>query len=462
MGRVLIAGTGSGCGKTTITCGLLYALKQKRIQVASLKCGPDYIDPLYHRTVLGVPTGNLDSYFCDGRTLVSQLVKKEQSLHKDNGIVIVEGVMGYYDGIGITTQASTSEVARLTSTPVILCINASGMGRSLLSIVDGFLMGDKNIKGIILNNISAGLYQQLKPEIADRGVVPVGYLPKIAGELFSSRHLGLVTPDEIGDIQDRIENVAQIMEDTIDWQAFFELVYCDKRPEHRGNVSENAGDAVGCDAIGNPGVTVPDGTRIAIARDEAFCFYYDENIQELINAGVQIVFFSPLRDKVLPANIQGLILWGGYPELYADKLSANTSMIASVREHIETGIPYIAECGGFLYLQKKLCDYSMVGIFEGEAAKENRLRNFGYITLSSPDGRGPFGTKGHLKAHEFHYCHINDEGSMMRADKASGRGSWSTAYYGDNMYAGFPHIYFPGNQEFVHKFLAKTVEHRHE
>ncbi len=449
--RVMIAGTGSGCGKTTAVCGILYGLKKKfGLSVASWKCGPDYIDPMFHKRTLGIAGGNLDLFF-SGAGQVCELLAG-QAANAD--ISVIEGAMGYYDGIGMTQEAGCHALAQVTETPVILVVNPKGMGASLCALLHGFLHYRKPnaIRGIIFNEITAKRYESLKPLVEAMGLKAVGYLPRQREFVLESRHLGLVTADEIRDYQQKIRIFYTLIDNTIDWELFMEIASGAPEVSYRES-SRPAGQRT---------------VRIGIARDEAFCFLYEDNLRYLRERGCELVFFSPLRDSHLPDQTDGLILCGGYPELYAHTLSENAEMRQSVKAAVQAGMPCIAECGGFLYLQNSLTDpqgatYKMAGALAGGSAKGRSLRHFGYIAMSLRSGNLFGRSRMQLRAHEFHYYECVPDDMTYQAfavQKASGEAEWMTGWAGDTLYAGFPHIYFYGNEDFAEAFLEKAQAFR--
>lgn len=452
-GRVMIAGTGSWCGKTTIMCGLLYGFRQQGLQVQACKCGPDYIDPMFHREVLGIPTGNLDSYFTGEDTLNAMLDKRCAG----SDITIIEGVMGYFDGIGMTARGSSYEISQITGTPTVLVVNGRGMANSAGALLRGFLSygesGHSMLKGVIFNQVSEKVYNRLAEVAVREGIRPLGFFPPQEIFTMQSRHLGLMMPEEMRDFQDKLSKFYEIIKETVDWTGILELSKETDRsypePEQR-QASKMTGNC-----------------RIGIARDEAFCFLYRENLEYLEEKGCEIIFFSPLHDKSIPENIDGLILPGGYPELYAGELSGNWSMRRSVRDRIKNDhLPCIAECGGYLYLQKELVDeyrncYEMADVLPGSGKRGAGLHHFGYVEIGLNPGKTLFGRDDiRFRAHEFHYYDCELNGEAFTAVKASGEESWQTGFASDTLYGGFPHIYFYGNEAFADAFLTKCDEYR--
>jgi len=450
--RLLVAGTGSGCGKTTAVCGILYGLRKRGLRVEAWKSGPDYIDPMFHARVLGRPGGNLDLFF-SGETGVCQLLERRLS---GADVGVIEGAMGYYDGIGLTGEASSYALARVTGTPVILLVDGAGMGGSVLALLEGFLGHEKpsGIAGVLFNRISGKRYGQLKPCVERLGVAAVGYIPAQREFSLKSRHLGLVTAGEVDGFSRKLEKFYGVIEHTVDWEAL--LLVAAGAP----SVSYGEARAPSPPLLGRRG----DGPLIGVARDEAFCFLYEDNVRYLESQGCRPVFFSPLRDAALPEEIDGLLLCGGYPELYGAALSQNAAMRAKVREAVLGGLPCIAECGGFLYLLEQLEDrhgisHEMAGVLPGRGYPGRGLGPFGYVQLRLSRGK-LFGSETmEVRAHEFHYFRCDKPGVAFQAVKASGEGEWMTGTVNDDLYAGFPHIYFCGNEGFARAFLQRTMLH---
>lgn len=447
--RIMLAGVASGSGKTLLTCGILRALQRRGRTPCSFKCGPDYIDPLFHESVLHTSTYNVDTFFTDENTTL-YLFSKAAS-HGD--ISILEGVMGYYDGLGGTsTKASSYDIACTCDTPVILLVDTKGMSLSVAAIIKGFMSyrEDHHIQGVILNRMSSALYPEIKAEIEKTCHVQVfGYLPVMKDIHIHSRHLGLLMPDEINALQDMITLVAKQLEKTVNINALWELAQQTKELSYYEPKIEKIKTPV----------------RIAMAKDEAFCFYYQENIDLLCAMGAEVVLFSPMHDTALPNDIQGLYLPGGYPELYADTLAENHLMKASIRSAIANKLPYIAECGGFLYLHKSLegsdgVFYDMVGVIAGEARNVHSLTRFGYIGLEVQH-EGLFHSKdGICRAHEFHYYDSDHNGAGMYAQKPNRKRGWDCAHIEDVSYAGFPHLYFYANVRYAYRFLKVCEKYR--
>lgn len=453
---ILFAAASSGCGKTTITCGALRAWQRKGLKIKAWKCGPDYIDPMFHKQVLGIPGGNLDSFFLSKEALKAQYQQKNVGFD----LAVMEGVMGYYDGLGgISTQASTYEVAQAVDVPVILILDGKGASLSLAAMLRGFLQyqKDSHIVGVILNRTSPMIGARLKPVLEAEGVKYLGCVPVSKEIQFDSRHLGLVMPEEVPQIQKQLDEIADLLEESVDLDGILELArsYAEKVENN-----EDAGLAKCQTSMETPAAGLftesRNPLRIAVARDEAFCFYYQENMEILESLGVELIPFSPIHDQELPAKVSGVILGGGYPENYAKALSENTSMLVSIRQAWENKMPFLAECGGFLYMHRELegsdgIFYPLAGVIPDKAWKTNRLGRFGYITLT-PDHPDTCLIRK-IKGHEFHYWESGDCGTCWTAKKPLSDRSWSCVHSEQGQIAGFPHLYYPSAPEFAGQWL---------
>lgn len=438
--RVMFAATRSGSGKTTVTCGVLAALKKQNIKVQAYKCGPDYIDPMFHRTVLGIDTGNLDTFFA-GADAIGRILARDT---KDAELIVMEGVMGYYDGVGgTTTMASSYELSKVTKTPVVLIVDAKGASVTLAAIIRGIMeyKKDSRIVGVILNRVSPMFYSRIKHVIETECGIPVlGYLPEDASFAVPSRHLGLLQPGEMQKQRDWVETVAEAVRKTIDIDGILEIA----AQAEMLQIQKATGETEKC--------KFPAGYRIGVARDAAFSFYYRENLRMLEDMGATLVFFSPLADAHVP-EVDALIFGGGYPELYAKQLYENQSMRVSVRQALEYGMPCHAECGGFLYLGKSLADaegnvYEMVGFLDGAGFRTERLQRFGYVELA-PQEADAFAVNTILRGHEFHYWDSTDCGGACLAWKPlSKQKTYPCMVKKKGTFAGFPHLYYAGAENF--------------
>ena len=449
--RILLAAGASGSGKTLLTCGLLQVLVNRGIKTVSFKCGPDYIDPMFHREVLGVDSENLDLFFSDAEELTKNFIRHTEGAD----LVIAEGVMGYYDGVGGTTsRASAYDLASVTDTPVILIVNSRGMSVSLAAYVKGFLeyKNDSHIQGVIFNQMSPMLYPRMKKLLEEELSVKVlGYVPKVEDCVIESRHLGLVLPDEIPELKDRLHKLAGVLEETLDIDRILELA--GEAPDLLDAKPESVTD-----------FRLSEPVRIGVAEDEAFCFFYADNFRLLSEMGAEIVPFSPMEDKQLPDDLDGLLLYGGYPELNGKKLEQNTTMKDMIREKLKAGMPCMAECGGFMYLHEEMeaMDkkfYHMAGVLPGRAYRTPRLNRFGYVTLIQNHSVLGCETLGEIPAHEFHYFDSENCGKAFHAAKPESMRNWECIHGTETMLAGFPHLYYYGNPKVAEAFLKECMKY---
>ncbi|MGI6238429.1 MAG: cobyrinate a,c-diamide synthase [Christensenellales bacterium] len=435
--RILIAGTHSGCGKTTVMLAILSALKARGLPLAAFKCGPDYVDPMFHREALGLPSRNLDPFFSDAESLRAAIAEKGGSLS------VIEGVMGYYDGVGASGAHSTYDVARGTQTPVVLVINARGMYTSAGAILAGFrqFKPESHVHGVIFNGASPMLYEGLAQIARDAGVSPLGCLPKDDSIAVESRSLGLIPANELGDLSEKLRLLGAHAQRHIDLDGVLSLAAsAPALPETTRAIRPIA------------------RVRVAVARDRAFAFLYEENLEILRALGCELCFFSPLTDCALPENIAALYLPGGYPERHVSELSGNTAMRRAVRDAVLGGLPTIAECGGFLYLHASFEGCPMAGVIPAQARTTEKLRRFGYHTLTAHADNLLCNQGESIRAHEFHYTESDDGGAGFRAQKPDGR-AWDCVHAGETLYAGFPHLYFPANPRFAERFVQKAGEY---
>ena len=441
----MIAAAGSGSGKTTITCALLEALKARGRKPTSAKCGPDYIDTMFHASVLGAPSTNLDLFFFDDNT--TRYLLSENGSKGD--ITVIEGVMGYYDGLGIdSTESSSYHLAKVTETPVILIVNARGAALSVLATIKGFreFRPDSNIKGVILNNCTESTYNVLKGVIEKEfgsDIHAVGFMPRMADCSLESRHLGLVTAAEVRDLQDKLIKLRDQAMESLDMEAIEAIAADAPEIEYDEPEIERFDNKV----------------RIGVARDKAFCFYYEDSLELLKKMGAELVDFSPLEDDTLPACLEGLYLGGGYPELYAEKLSMNRTMRGAILRSVESGLPTIAECGGFMYLTEAIGDFPMVGALPGECTDKSKLMRFGYVTIRA-EKDNMLMEKGHeIPAHEFHHWDCTESGTDFTAIKKNGR-TWKAAIANENLYAGFPHFNFRADPSLAENFIKACIRYK--
>ena len=444
MIRMLIAAAASGSGKTVVACALLRLLQRRGLAPCAFKCGPDYIDPMFHRSVLGAESRSLD-LFLSGAEGVRRSFERSCRGH---GAAVVEGVMGYYDGLGGTTdEASSWQVADTLALPALLVLRARGASLTLSAQIKGMcaFRPRSRIAGVLLNGCSPALFRRLSPVLEREGGVPVlGCLPEMSAARFDSRHLGLYTAAEIGNLNARIDALADALEENTDMDRL--LALCED-----GRAAERPA----------PPVAAKPRAAVAVARDEAFCFIYAETLEALREQGAELVFFSPLRDAALPEGVGGVYLPGGYPELYARQLSENEGMRESVRRAVERGLPTVAECGGFLYLGQSLCapdgtPFPMCGALPGEAKNAGRAVRFGYVRVCAERDSLLFRAGERLPAHEFHYWDSTSPGDGLLCEKPVGERSWRCGFVSGEMYAAFPHLCFGAYPPLAERFVSRA------
>ena len=448
MIQFLLAAPRSGSGKTTMTCALLMALKRRGCAPCAFKSGPDYIDPMFHRAVLGVESRSLDLFFSAPET-VRTLYARGAAGH---GAAVCEGAMGFYDGLGgVSDRASAWHLADTLGLPVLLVVEPKGQSLTLAAELKGLdsFRTPSHIAGILLNNCTARMHALLAPMLEKETGLPVlGFLPKLPEAVIGSRHLGLYTAAEVENLQQKLALLADAAEEHIDWPRL--LALCEKEPP----------------ALPMQPETPPARVRIAVAQDEAFCFTYAETLEAFRDAGAEVVFFSPLRDTALPENIGGLYLPGGYPELHARELSENTSLLREIKQKIESGLPTAAECGGFLYLGQSLTDaegqsWPMAGVLPGEAKDAGRLVRFGYAALSADSDSMLFRAGESFPIHEFHHWDSTANGTALAAKKPVGGAAWRCGFVNEHFYAGFPHLYWAGTP-LPQRFAAAAENYRRD
>ncbi|MBR6408259.1 MAG: cobyrinate a,c-diamide synthase [Clostridia bacterium] len=446
MIQFLIAAPNSGAGKTMVVCALLRALQRRGFSPCAFKCGPDYIDPMFHRSAVGADSLNLDLFLSDENT-VREIYAQGCAGHNAS---ICEGVMGLYDGVGgITTQASAWHVADTLDLPVLLVVRPNGASLTLAAQINSLKnhRAQSHITGILLNRCSPVLCKNLSGMLERETGLPVlGCLPDLPEANVNSRHLGLYTAGEISDISARMDALADVLEQNVNIDRIIRIT---DRPAPKSSTVQKIRSS---------------NVKIAVALDEAFCFIYPETLISLKNCGAEIIPFSPVHDSRLPDGIGGLYLPGGYPELYAGQLTDNRSMISSVYSAVKSGIPTVAECGGFLYLCKSLQDdngisHDMVGLLPSVGIKTDRLTRFGYAHMSANTDSLLFKNGESIPVHEFHYWDSDDNGSGFSLRKPVSGRSWKSGFATDTLYAAFPHLYFAGSPQLAQRFVNAAEQY---
>ena len=447
----IIAGTHSGCGKTTVTLGLMAAFKKLGYSVLPFKIGPDFIDPGHHTRITGHCSHNLDGWMLDRKTNQELFAR----IREKAGIVVGEGVMGLFDGFSATDEAgSTAQMAKWLDLPVLLVVDARSMARSVAALVQGYTRFDPDITlaGVLCNRVgSPGHARILKEALHTSGCPPcLGCLPRQEDVTMPSRHLGLYTAQDMEDADDSLTVLTEWIEEHVHLDRLLEATQSSALPP--ANLRYFGGQKAQKRRVEQ---SVHPRVRIGLARDQAFCFYYPQNLRLLEEAGAELVVFSPLQDRKLPDNLQGLYLGGGYPELHAEALAANQDLREDIAGFAARGGPVYGECGGFMYCMHSLEDgegrvFPMLGIFPFRARMDTRLRALGYreVCLHKDTLLGPAGTV--IRGHEFHYSSIVNTGVDATAEtdcvyvlrERKGNAETREGYTAHNVLASYVHLHF--------------------
>lgn len=467
--KILVAGSHSGVGKTTITMGLIAALRRRGARVQPFKAGPDYIDPTYHSLAADRPCRNIDTWMTPPDRALALFYKASQKVD----IAVIEGVMGLYDGSSYEDEeGSSAQIAKLVGAVVVLVLDVGKMARSAGALAFGYTQFDPELEiaGFILNRCgSPGHYEGVKLAVERATDLPVfGWLPKEAGLHIPERHLGLVPTDERGELTDFIQHAASVVEQYVNLDQILEAAEKDKIvPPKAGRTSPAWAES---NASFVPGLSAADWAqsldtppKIAVARDAAFSFYYEDNLDLLRESGAEILFFSPQSEPELPRGASGLYFGGGFPEMQAAQLAANTSLKAAIRRAHIAKMPIYAECGGFMYLTEAIIDlegrrHEMVGLAPGSARMQPRLMSLGYRVVESPDGNFLLPQGLTARGHEFHWSHWEKPAGTPPAWHIQPRrGSDSPradGYSAGNLVAAYVHLHFAYRPELAHNFVA--------
>ncbi|MDW7668115.1 MAG: cobyrinate a,c-diamide synthase [Bacillota bacterium] len=454
MKGFVLAGTNSGVGKTTVSIGIMKALKKRGLKVAPFKVGPDYIDTAFHAFVTKTPSHNIDLVMLDEYTNKKLFYKHINC----KSIAVVEGVMGLYDGVDFSLEnGSTAQVSKILGLPVILILKPKGVGASILAQIKGYVEYDNNleIKGIILNETSEAMYRFYKSPIENNfGIKCIGHIPKEDKIIFGSRHLGLVPVHETKDLEEKIDKAANLIEKHIDLDYLISIENKELKPLMKNSTKEKLRELK----------SISKGINLGYAYDEAFNFYYNDNLELLEEIGVNLIKFSPIKDKEIDPRLDGIYLGGGFPEVFADKLSKNQSMKNSIKENLNRGMFAYGECGGFMYLCKSVRNLTdkkkeMVGFYNFDIEMTKKLNRFGYIEVEMENKIKTIG-------HEFHRSRIIDETEDKdveygyKVEKISNRKAWDEGFKKKNVIGGYPHIHFYSNLEFLKSLIMKTKKKR--
>ncbi len=451
--RVVIAGVSSGVGKTTIVTGMLSALAERGLKVQSYKVGPDYIDPGFHRLASGKSAHNLDTWLVPPETLADIFA----STAAGNDIAIIEGVMGLYDG-GRSGISSTAAVAKMLKAPVILVIDAKSMGESAAAIALGFKTYDPevNLAGVIINRLGSHSHKQMVCEaLARLGIPVIGTVFRNNELVMPERHLGLTPVTE----QDAVATVAEMGRQVAEQVALDDLLALAKTAEPLPGRSAVAGGKIGQDQV-----------RIGVAQDEVCSFYYPSSLEVLAEFGVELVPFSPLNDSRLP-DVAGVVLGGGFPEMFVKELSANASMRNSILHAAEGGMPIYAECGGLMYLARQIIDFNgqafdMVGIIPAVCQMQSKLETVGYVEATALQDNVLCTSGETLRGHEFHFSRMvpdvnTDEFPWAFEFKKMRTGSiYQGGYASGPVLASYLHMHFTGNRQAAARFVERCGSYK--
>lgn len=448
--RIMIAGTHSGVGKTTITTAIMAALAKEGCKVQPYKVGPDYIDPSYHTMATGNRSRNLDTWMLGEGTVPGLFVRSAGNMD----IAVIEGVMGLFDGSSATgDEGSSARVAKLLNCPVLLIVDVKSMARSAAALVAGFVKFDPelNIAGVILNRIGSERHLRLVKESIETycNVPVVGYIRKNAKLELPSRHLGLVPTVEGGSLPEMVSALADEIREGIDLDKLRQI-------------AESAADL---ETSWLPAAIEPSAqVRIGIAWDEAFSFYYQDGLEELERSGAQLVRFSPLHGEGLPPDIGGIYIGGGFPEIFIKQLADNAAMINAIKTAGEAGMPIFAECGGLMYLTRAIVDfdgehYPMVGLVPGTCIMEKKLVGMGYIEAESLVDNVIARAGQKARGHEFHYSRVvpDEQGFKyaFRLERNRYREPVLDGYAGENILASYAHLHFASAPEMAVRFVEQ-------
>ena len=439
--RILIAGLGGGSGKTLVSLGVLAAWRKIGRDVAPFKKGPDYIDAAWLSIAARKPCRNLDLFIMSPRTVVRSFVDSTRTAD----VAVIEGNRGLYDGMDATGTYSTAELAKLLRTPVVLAVDCTKATRTIAAVVLGCQKLDPEvpIRGVILNRTAGARHESVLRQAVEQicGLPVLGAVGKIPRQLFPERHLGLTPPQEHDQHSDAIDEVAALAERCLDLDAMWALA--GQAPELECDGQSDAA----------PAVAKPQGARIGVFRDAAFQFYYPENLEALTRAGASVVEISPVRDAELP-DVDALYIGGGFPETLAAALTANQSFRDSVRRAAENGLPVYAECGGAVFLGRKLFfeqkEYSMAGVLPVDFAFQAKPQGHGYAVLETAAENPFFAVGDRLKGHEFHYTYMqtgaNDLKFAFRVDRGHGFDGERDGLCVRNVLACYTHVHALGTE----------------
>jgi cobyrinic acid a,c-diamide synthase len=450
VARILIAGERSGVGKSTVVTGIIRALADEGMKVQPFKVGPDYIDPSHHTMAIGEPSRNLDTWLMGERGVVESFLLGS----KGKDLAVIEGAMGLYDGFSGSYEGSSAHIAKLTSTPVVLLVNASKIAGSIAALVSGYKSFDPELSfaGVILNGVGSESHARMLGEAIESrtGLPLLGWLPKSSEIEIPERHLGLIPAAERQEEEVYLK-LAEFVREHVDLEAILRAAR-DAPPLPEPPAEEEKEPTV----------------RVGVALDKAFSFYYWENFELMRREGAEVVFFSPISDNALP-DVDGLYIGGGFPEVYASEIAQNRKLMREIRKKSEEGMPIYAECGGMMYLTRELLDlegnaYEMTGIFDAVVEMTPKLQAVRY-TLARAARNTPFFCEGDvLKGHEFHYSRIADFASDISfaysLQRGMGIADHRDGFISNATLASYMHLHFAGSRDFLKSFIAACAASR--
>ena len=467
---LVIAGTQSGVGKTTITLGLIAALRRRGLTVQPFKVGPDFIDPGHHTRAAGRASRNLDVWMLSRDTNLALFRRHAGAAQA----AVVEGVMGLFDGYyGLSEAGSDAEMAKWLNLPVLLVVDARSLARSAAALVHGYYTFDRELAlaGVVFNRVGSVAHLHYLEQALSQldGVKCFGGLPREGELAIPERHLGLFTSEDHPLDESRLTHLADFLEENLDLDGL--LAALPVLSFSRETPVVDASPFNPRPLAPDPWPLTPDTStvRLGVARDPAFCFYYQENLELLAQSGAELVPFSPLTDRELPANLQGIYLGGGYPELYATRLAANTGMRRSIAAQAAAGLPIYAECGGLMYLSQEIEDlegrrHPMAGVLPLQVRMLPKIKALGYreITLTAPGLLGPAGTKA--RGHEFHYSEIaaelEDLPRLYRITARQGQEAAPEGYSVNNVLASYVHLHFGSNPAVARYLVERCIDYK--
>ena len=452
--RLFISAVRKSSGKTLLTVGLAAALRARGESLRLYKKGPDYIDPMWHGAASGTDALNLDPWLMGNEACLSTFL--ENSF--DAGLSLIEGNLGLHDGIELDGRYSSADLARTLSAPILLVVDSTGMNRNVAAVVHGMNTFDPEVRlaGVVLNNVRSSRQEQKQIAAIEQycGLPVVGSLPGLEEAILMERHLGLITPHEEGEFTTVVQTMGKLIGEHINLDRIREL----------------AAKAPPLDAPESPAQNIPEneaGPVIAVARDPAFCFYYQQNLEALKRAGARLVFFNTLEEPSLP-NADGLYIAGGFPESFLEQLEGNASLRREIAGKIEAGLPAYAECGGMMMLTRAIIHggraYEMAGVIPAEVEITRRPVGYGYVELAPGGSQSWLAVDREIRAHEFHYSHLvnlpPETAYIYRVNRGAGISEGRDGLIHKNLIASYAHLHATTLPGWATDFVAAAENHR--